>query len=152
MWFKNKEKENRSEADRKWWSDEATLDRGVYYLYLIIGLQVIFVLTLMGIIMFIGKVISTPGWVFLFLFALLVTGTVYIYRQAKRRLRRFKEAFGGSDKNYEISLMGGMLTMRIEQNMNGAKLLEAPPSIANDQVIDAEASTPVPVRKLVQPH
>lgn len=152
MWFRNKEENRRSEVDRKWWSDEATLDRGVYYLYLIIGLQVLFVLALMGIIMFIGKVISTPGWVFLAMFALLAASIVYIYRKAKRKLSKFRESFGKSDKNYEISFMGGMLTMRIEQNTNGAKLLEAPPSVADDQVIDAETSDPVPIRKAAQPH
>ena len=93
MWFKNKEEKRRSETDKKWWSDEATLDRGVYYLYLIIGLQVLFVLALMGIIMFIGKVISTPGWVFLLIFGVSIASILYVYRKAKNRLRRFQGVF-----------------------------------------------------------
>lgn len=152
MWFRNKEENRLSEADKKWWSEEATLDRGVYYLYLIIGLQVLFVLALMGIIMFIGKVISTPGWVFLLMFAFLATSVVYLYKKAKNKLSRFRQSFGKSDQNYEISFMGGMLTMRIEQNLNGAKLLEAPHLVADEQVIDAETSEPEPIAKSVQPH
>ena len=152
MWFKSNEEKHRSEADNKFWSDDATLDRGVYYLYLIIGLQVLFVLGLMGIIMFIGKVISTPAWVFLFLFGVSIAGILYVYRMAKKRLRKFRESFAQSDKNYEISFMGGMLTMRIEQNTNGAKLLEAPSRAANEQIIDAETVEPAAAPKSVQPH
>ncbi len=151
MWFKNKEDNHRYQTDKRGWTDEATLDRGVYYLYLIIGLQVLFVLALMGIIMFIGKVISTPAWVFLFIFGISAASIIYLYRKAKKRLLKLRESLGKSDKNYEISFMGGMLTMRIEQNMNGAKLLEAPPSVA-DQVIDAETAEPDPARKSVQSH
>jgi hypothetical protein len=151
MWFKNKDEKHRSEADKKWWSEDATLDRGVYYLYLIIGLQVLFVLALMGIIMFIGKVISTPAWVFLFIFAVSVLSIVYLYRKAKRQFMKLRDSFSRSDKNYEISLMGGMLTMRIEQP-NNSKLLEAPPSVEVEQIIDAETSEPDPACKPVQPH
>ncbi len=151
MWFKNKEEKHRS-GEKKGWTDEATLDRGVYYLYLIIGLQVLFVLSLMGIIMFIGKVISTPAWVFMFIFALSIGSIVYLYRKAKRQLAKLRDSFGKSDKNYEISFMGGMLTMRIEQNQNGAKLLEAPPPEVAEQIIDAETIEPAPAPKSVQPH
>ena len=152
MWFKSGEQKDRSEPENKFWSDDATLDRGVYYLYLIIGLQVLFVLGLMGIIMFIGRVISTPAWVFLFIFGVSIAGITYIYQKAKKRLRQFREYFGRTDKNYEISFMGGMLTMRIEQNMNSANLLEAPAPRAADQVIDAETSEPRPAPKSFQPH
>lgn len=152
MWFKSREEKHRPETDHKFWSEDATLDRGVYYLYLIIGLQVLFVLGLMGIIMFIGKVISTPAWVFLFIFGVSIAGITYIYQKAKRRLRQLRETFGRTDRNYEISLMGGMLTMRIEQNMNSANLLAAPVPPVDDQVIDAETNQPDAAPKSVQPH
>lgn len=159
MWLKNREQNHGSEASRKVWSDEATLDRGVYYLYLIIGLQVLFVLALMGIIMFIGKVISTPAWVFLFIFGVSVASIIYLYRKAKKQLLKFRDSFYKSDRNYEISLMGGMLTMKIEQNMQGANLLEAPSQVIADKVIDVddsvietETSKPDSARKSVQPH
>ena len=48
--------------------------------------------------------------------------------------------FGNLDRNYEISIMGGMLTMRIEQNPNAPKLLEAPVSVSDEPVIDAETT------------
>ncbi|MDR3568560.1 MAG: hypothetical protein P4L43_11085 [Syntrophobacteraceae bacterium] len=129
------------------------MDRGVYYLYLIIGLQVLFVLGLMGIIMFIGKVISTPAWVFLFIFGVSLAGIAYVYRKAKNRFRRFSESFGRTDRNYEISFMGGMLTMKIEQNLSSANLLAAPAAVSDDQIIDAETSSgPGPAPKSVQPH
>ncbi len=152
MWLKNKEENHRSEADRRVWSDEATLDRGVYYLYLIIGLQVLFVLALMGIIMFIGKVISTPAWVFLFIFGVSVVSIIYLYRKAKKQLLKLRDSFYKSDRNYEISLMGGMLTMKIEQNLQSANLLEAPSRVVDDSVIDTETSNPDSARKSVQPH
>ncbi len=98
--------------------------------------------------MLIGKVISTPGWVFLFIFMLFIGSMVYIYRKAKKQFRRIKETLDRADnsKNYEISLMGGMLTMRIEQNPNSPKLLESP-AAAPEPIIDAETIEPDPDRK-----
>ena len=43
--------------------------------------------------------------------------------------------------------MGGMLTMRIEQNPNAPKLLEAPSSASAEPIIDAETIEPAPDRK-----
>ncbi|MFZ2445083.1 MAG: hypothetical protein WAW37_01875 [Syntrophobacteraceae bacterium] len=127
----------------------AAIDQGMYYAYMIIGLQLVFVFGILGVIMFIGKVISTPGWVFLLIFALLAASLVYIYRKAKQQFRKLKESFsqaGMSDKNYEISIMGGMLTMRIEQNPNAPKLLQAP-SVIDEPIIDAETIEPSPDHK-----
>jgi hypothetical protein len=124
---------------------EATIPQGIYYLYMIIGLQVAFVFGLLCIIMLIGKVISTPGWVFLALFVLSVGSLVYIYRRAKRQFQRLKESLRSADlskNSYEISLMGGMLTMRIEQNPNAPKLLQAPSEPATEPIIDAETIEP----------
>ena len=116
MWFRRssrrKKEEHEPEAAKRGQDSPATIDQGVYYLYLIIGLQIVFVFGIMGVIMFIGKVISTPGWVFMVMFLLFAGSIVYIYRKAKKKLKRFSEAFNATDKNYEISIMGGMLTMR----------------------------------------
>jgi hypothetical protein len=151
MWFsrlfRRKKEEKQPDTAKSRADSEPTIDQGVLYLYMIIGLQVLFVFGIMGIIMFIGKVISTPGWVFLLMFALSVAGLVYIYRKAKKGLRRLKESFSGADRNYEISIMGGMLTMRIEQNPNAHKLLEAPFSASDEPVIDAETKEVDPTRK-----
>ena len=69
---------------------EPTIDQGVHYLFMIIGLQVLFVFGIMGVIMFIGKVISTPGWVFLIMFVLFAASMIFIYRKAKKQIKRFK--------------------------------------------------------------
>jgi hypothetical protein len=120
------------------------LNQGVFYFYLIIGLQAVFVFALMLAIMFIGNVIATPLWVFGAVLILGTTGMVYVYRKAKRQLQRFRETLQSvhpSGRNYEISVMGGMLTMRVEQNSR--RLLEAGPS--PEPVIDSEAiETPAP--------
>ena len=132
MWFRRSSKRKKKSMNPKRPNagriPEATIDQGVYYLYLIIGLQILFVFGIMGVIMFIGKVISTPGWVFLVMFLLFAGSIVYIYRKAKKKLKRFSESFNSADKNYEISIMGGMLTLRVEQNPNAPKLLDAPSS------------------------
>jgi|SRR5208337_1553506 len=152
MWFrrsfKRKNEEHESEAAKRWVDREPTIDQGVYYLYMIIGLQVLFVFGIMGVIMLIGKVISTPGWVFLIMFLLFAASMIYIYRKAKKQLKRISESFSKADKNYEISIMGGMLTMRIEQNPNAPKLLDAPFSASAEQpVIDAETKEAAPAQK-----
>jgi hypothetical protein len=114
------------------------INQGVFYFYLIIGLQAVFVFVIMFAIMLIGKVIATPLWVFGAALILGATGLVYVYRKAKRQLQRFRETLQSvhpSGRNYEISVMGGMLTMRVEQSSR--RLLEAGPS--PEPVIDAEA-------------
>lgn len=130
MWFrrssKRKTEEHEPEAVNRRQEPQATIDQGVYYLYLIIGLQILLVFGIMGVIMFIGKVISTPGWVFLVMFLLFAGSIVYIYRKAKKKLKRFSESFNSADKNYEISIMGGMLTLRVEQSQN-AQSFSTPP-------------------------
>ncbi|MHC1729831.1 MAG: hypothetical protein AB9866_28155 [Syntrophobacteraceae bacterium] len=136
-----KTQENEKAQEKK----ESSIGQGIYYLYMIIGLQLLFVFGILGVIMFIGKVISTPGWVFLLIFLLFAGSLVYIYRKAKKKFRQLKESLNNADlsnKNYEISIMGGMLTMRIEQNPNAPKLLAAPPSAAQEQIIDAETIEP----------
>ncbi len=151
MWFlrslRRKNEEPRFEAAKRGADREPTIDQGVYYLYMIIGLQVLFVFGIMGVIMLIGKVISTPGWVFLIMFLLFAASMIYIYRKAKKQLRKISESFSKADRNYEISIMGGMLTMRIEQNPNAPKLINAPFSASAEPVIDAETKEAAPAQK-----
>lgn len=109
--------------------------QGIAYLYLIIILQVVFVFGLMAVIIAIGKIMATPLWVFVFAFLLGCAGCVFIYRKAKQQFRKFRQSFQHtdlSDRNYEISIMGGMLTMRVEQNPR--RLLENKPT----KVIEAD--------------
>ena len=149
MWFSRFFKRRKDDPPPAKGKTEATISQGIYYLYMIIGLQVAFVFGLLCMIMLIGKVISTPGWVFLALFLMSVGSLVYIYRRAKRQFQRLKESLRNTDlsrNNYEISLMGGMLTMRIEQNPNAPKLLQAP-SVPTEPIIDAETIEPAPDHK-----
>jgi hypothetical protein len=118
---------------------QPTLNQGIYYLYLIIFLQVVFVLGLVTVIMVAGKVLATPMWVFLLAIGLGVWGCVHIYKKAKRQLRKLREALQRvdlSDRNYQISFMGGFLTMRVEQPPR-QHLLEAPPA-QSPPMIEAE--------------
>ncbi len=117
---------------------EADLDQGMYYFYLIVCLQIVFTFGLLAAILVIGKVISTPLWVYLVMFSILIGGSVYVYRKIKKRFRKFCEMFRNADssgRNYEISFMGGFLTMRVEQPSPN-RLLEVLP--ASEGVIDAE--------------
>lgn len=140
MWFSRLFKRNQKPAEEG--PREPTLNQGIFYLYLIIFLQVFFVLALVGVIMFIGKVLATPMWVFLAALLLGIWGFVYIYRKARSQFQKLREAISRvdlSDRNYEISFMGGVLTMRVEQNPR--RLLEAPP---NSPLMDTETlETPV---------
>ncbi|OIP94675.1 MAG: hypothetical protein AUK55_07135 [Syntrophobacteraceae bacterium CG2_30_61_12] len=113
-----------------------TVGQGIGYLYLIILLQVVFVFGLMAVIITLGKILATPWWMFVLAFAIGCSGCVYIYRKAKAqfgRLRATLQRTDFSDRNYEISIMGGMLTMKVEQNPR--RLLENKPA----NVIEAES-------------
>jgi hypothetical protein len=139
MWFKNPFKGNAKPpvAEDKSRSD---INQGVFYLYLIIGMQVFLVFGLMAVITAFGTVMATPMWVFLFALIMGISGCVYIYRKAKQKLRKIQEAFSQvnlSNRNYEISIMGGVFTMRVEQNPT-PPLLEAP----SNSVLDAEPGDP----------
>ncbi len=148
MWFSNlfnrlfKRREKAEEPNRK--KSDASVSQGIYYLYMIIGAQIAFVFGILAVVMFIGKVISTPGWVFLLVFLMFAGSLVYIYKKAKKQFQKLRESFNNanlSDRNYEISIMGGMLTMRIEQNPNAPKLLAAP-APNPEPIIDAETIEP----------
>lgn len=141
MWFGRMGKRAPKNSDGKDPPKEDNINQGIFYLYMIIGVQVAFLFGLLIVIMLIGRVIATPLWVFLFMAALTVAGAVYIYRKAKRQLQKFREAIQKvdlSDRNYEITVMGGFLTMRVEQNPR--RLLEAPPeTIIDGDTIEAPA-------------
>lgn len=129
-----RKRKTRNEHDRK--KDESSIGSGLRYLYMIIAGQVAFVLGILVVIMVIGKVISTPGWVFLAAFLLFAAALIHIYRKAKRQFRELKDTLSRldlSDRNVEVSLMGGLLTMKIEQkptpNLLGPPAQEAEPQL-----------------------
>ena len=113
----------------------ASITQGLTYMYLVVGLQLLLVFGLIMIFTLIGKVITTPWWVFLLIFIAAVGGCIFIYYWAKKQFKDLRETVKSmnlSDKKFEVSIMGGALTMRIEQNPN--RLLEAPPE---KPVVDA---------------
>lgn len=125
---------------------QPTVQQGIYYLYLIVGVQILFVFGLVTVIMFVGKVLATPAWVFLAAFLTGIAGCVYVYRKAKLQLMKLRDTIKRvdlSDRNYEISFMRGALTMRVEQNPG--RLLEATPH--KQQLLEPETTTiETPVR------
>lgn len=135
MWLKDmfaNRKNGNEKAER-----DPLVNRGVMYLYSILGAQVLLVFGILGVIMVVGQVLATPFWVFLAAGIVGIWGFVFIYRKTMQQLQKVREAFSRMDlsgRNYEISIMGGVLTMRVEQNPQAA-LLEAP---SHAPVIEAE--------------
>ncbi|MBC7360313.1 MAG: hypothetical protein H5U10_17440 [Desulfacinum sp.] len=135
MFFNRRSKKKKDEPEEK----KPTVNQGIFYLYAIIGLQVLFVFGLMAIIITLGKVLATPLWVFLFSLAVGIAGIAYVYRKAKAQLRKVRDALKHvdlSDRNYEISFMGGVLTMRVEHNPQ--RLLEDRSNALVEAEVDAE--------------
>ncbi len=146
MWLKNlfkrKKKKQSEDNDQKKTPEDkekAMINQGVYYLYLIVGVKIAVVLGLVGVITAFGTIIATPLWVFLGALFLVGAGIVHMYRKAREKFRKFREAFQKvdlTDRKYELSFMGGMFTMRVEQSSQ-RPMLEAPPP-STTTVIDAE--------------
>lgn len=107
--------------------DDPNVRQGLVYMYAIIGSQLLLLLIIMFVLMFMGKVITTPWWVFVIILAVAFGGCAFAYYRIKRSVRSIKKTIKEmnlGDRNYEISIMGGALRMRVEQNPG--RLLEAP--------------------------
>jgi hypothetical protein len=143
MWFRNPFKGmKKADGEEPDTPDSSSINQGVFYLYMIIGAQIALVFGLLAVVMFVGRVVATPLWVFLFALALAVWGFIIIYRKAKRQLLKLRDAIQNvdlSDRNFEISVMGGFLTMRMEQNPR--RLLEAP----RDPILEPDTIEPPPL-------
>jgi len=123
----------------------SNITQGLTYMYLVIGLQLLLLFGLIIIFTVVGKIITTPWWVFLLILLAAVGGFIFTYYWAKRQFRNLRETVKGmnlSDKKFEVSIMGGALTMRIEQNPN--RLLEAPSekTVADAVTIEPAISEP----------
>jgi ABC-type transport system involved in cytochrome bd biosynthesis fused ATPase/permease subunit len=132
---------NRKKPDEEG-KPESPIDQGLFYVYLIIGMQVLLVFGILAVIMVVGKVMATPMWVFVLAVILAVGGFVHIMRKARQQLQKLRSALQRmnlGNRNYEISFMGGVMTMRVEQNTR--PLLDAPTCpVADDQTIDTPSS------------
>lgn len=136
MWFSRLFKGAKKSKEKE--AAEPSVDQGIYYVYLIIFLQIAFVLGLLTVIMVVGKVLATPTWVFVVAIGLGIWGCTYIFKKAKQQILKLREALQRvnlSDRNYQISFMGGFFTMRVEQNAQ--RQLEAPPA-TSPPLIEAE--------------
>ncbi len=117
IWFKDLFR--KEDLYRKNKSDVEDLNRNVRYMYMIIGSQIFLVFVITGFMMTVGAFMATPWWIILGIFIMAMGFCVHLYRKAKKKWRELKEAIKQinlSDKNYEISIMGGILTMRIEHS------------------------------------
>ena len=117
--------------------DDPNVRQGLVYMYAIIGSQLLLLLIIMFVLMFMGKVITTPWWVFVIILAVAFGGCAFAYYRVKRSVRNIKKTIKEmnlGDRNYEISIMGGALRMRVEQSPG--RLLEAP---SDQQVVDTLA-------------
>lgn len=126
-------------------STGAEIDQGFYYMYLVLGLQVLFLFAILAVMMLVGKILATPWWVFLLLFLGAVGGCVFLYMRIKRKFKDLKKTVKEtlkdvdlSGKNYEIRIMGGVLTLRVEQS--AGRLIESRPArpLLEDRTYDLE--------------
>lgn len=135
---KNKEKRKTKKAPRlREGGDDPNVRQGLVYMYAIIGSQLLLLIIIMFVLMFMGKVITTPWWVFVIILAVAFGGCAFAYYRVKRSFQSLKKTIKEmnlGDRNYEISIMGGALRMRVEQNPE--RLLEAPP---DDRIVDTVA-------------
>ena len=98
---------------------QATVGQGILYLHLIVGLQILFLLGLILIVVVMGNVLMTPLWILLLAFLVLVLGIVFIYRKAKEQVQELRQTLKRlnlSNRNHEISIMRGVLTLRVEDD------------------------------------
>jgi hypothetical protein len=119
----NKRKKGSAEQPNR---EQVTIGRGILYLHLIIVFQIAFGLGLVIIIAVMGHVLMTPLWLLLFFFLLSVSGLIYLYRKVKKQVRELGQTIQRlnlSGQNHEVSVMGGMFTLRVEHN--APKLPEA---------------------------
>ncbi len=100
-------------------SKKVKFGEGLLYLYMIIAAQVVLVFALMTVVVAMGTVLSTPLWAVVAAILLFLWGAMLVYRQIKLQWRKVKETmkrqnFG--DRNFEISFLGGVVTMKVEHN------------------------------------
>lgn len=127
--------------------NDPNVRQGLVYMYAIIGSQLLLLFIIMVVLMFMGKVITTPWWVFVIILVVGIGSCAFAYYRMKRSFRNIKKTIKEmnlGDRNYEISIMGGALKMRVEQNPN--RLLEAPP----DKKVVETAAIEAPPKKAKQ--
>ncbi|RLB05101.1 MAG: hypothetical protein DRG59_09455 [Deltaproteobacteria bacterium] len=100
-------------------SRKVRFGEGLLYLYMIIAAQVLLVFALMTIVVAMGTVLATPLWAVVAAILLFLWGAMLVYRQIRLQWRKVKETLkhqNFSDRNFEISFLGGVVTMKVEHN------------------------------------
>ncbi len=100
-------------------SKNVKFGEGLLYLYMIIAAQVLLVFALMTIVVAMGTVLATPLWAVIAAILLFLWGAMLVYRQIRLQWRKVKETLkhqNFTDRNFEISFLGGVVTMKVEHN------------------------------------
>ena len=117
--------------------EQVSIGRGILYLHLIILLQIAFGLGLVIVIVVMGQVLMTPLWLLLLFLLVSVSGLIYLYRRVKRQVQNLGQTIQRlnlSNQNHEISVMGGMFTLRVEHNSPKLSKALTEPSGETDKV------------------
>jgi len=98
---------------------ETTIGKGIFYFHLIVVAQVLLLLGIIGTIVVMGTVLTTPLWLLLVMFVLSASGLVFVYRKIREQVRDLRHTVGQlnlAERNHEISILGGVFTMRVGDN------------------------------------
>jgi len=100
-------------------SKNVKMGEGLLYLYMIIAGQVVFVFGLLILIVAMGTILATPLWAVVAAALLFLWGAVLVYKQIKMHWQKVKKTLQEkrfADRNFEISFLGGVITMKVEHN------------------------------------
>ena len=89
------------------------------------------------VIVVMGQVLMTPLWLLLLIFLVSVSGLTYLYRKVKKQIQNLGQTIQRlnlSNQNHEISVMGGVFTLRVEHNPPKLPEALAEPSGETDKV------------------
>lgn len=117
-------------------SKKVKFGEGLLYLYLIIAAQVFLVFLLMTVVVAMGTILATPLWAVVAAILLFFWGAMLVYRQIKLQWKKVKQTLKNqnfADRNFEISFLGGVVTMKVEHNP--ARLL----TDGGDEIIESKS-------------
>jgi len=120
---------------------QSTIGQGILYLHLIIAFQILFLLGLIAVIVFMGKVLTTPLWILLVAFLLTVSGIAFVYYKAKKQVQELGRTIRGlnlAERNHEIKIMGSLFSIRVEGD--SPKLLQPPANPASEDDTDSKVA------------
>jgi membrane protein implicated in regulation of membrane protease activity len=129
--FRRKGKSSEPDKDR-----QSSIGQWVLYAHLIIALKILFLLGLVAVIAVMGRVLVTPLWILLVALFFLAAGIAFLYLKAKKQVQELGRTLKGlnlAERNHEIKVMGGLLSIRVEGD--SPKLLQPPANPASEEHI-----------------